>query len=218
MTEPTTRAAMARFYSFFDSYGNERLNGLDESYFRDLTREEKEEAWNFLKQGFATSTERIHGLYVLNRSNAIALFEESLKNPMESVSKLTDRKEIESSRLMMLGYINITEPKETNLDAMAEFASSEFSDVRGQYARLLPATQTTPKTIEALKKLIFTETETITRTSAIMKFLSIFGIKAKLKDPVYDSLYAALRADDPREKQAAMNRIQNTYQPVYLQD
>lgn len=212
----TSNLKLERFYHFFETYGTERLNGLDGSYFADLNQNEREEAWNFLKNGVPSSYEHIKGLYTLDPKRAIPVFKAALAIPMETSPYESDREQLESSRLLMLDYITSIEPEEIHINAMAEFSNSEFPDIRAQFARSVPASKITFEAIEALKKMVFTETETIPRTSAITKLMAVHGMKFKLKDSVYDSIYLMLRSDDPKDKQRAMKLLEARQQPNYL--
>lgn len=200
-------SGLERFYNFFKTYGTERLNGLDESYFVELNKNEKEEAWEFLENGFSKSTERIKGLFILDKFRAVDLFKKALAAPAEDSPHPEARQESESSRLLMIRYINSIEPEEKYINAMAEFAKSEFEEIRGQFARSLPIDQVTPEAIEALIGMIFTETETIPLSSAITKFMVIHGMDFDRRNPLYKKLYSALSSNDPKEKQSAINRL-----------
>jgi hypothetical protein len=184
--------------------------------FVDLTRDEREEAWNFLKLGIPTSYERIKGLYLLDRDRAIQLFKAAIELPIVASHSASEREQLESSRLLMLSYVNIVEHDSKYINAMAEFSNSEFPHIRGQFARALPVHQVTPESVEALKNIIFTETHTGTRSAAITKFMSIHGLKFKLKDPVYDSIYLSLRSDEPKDKLSAISRLEAMKHPDYL--
>lgn len=163
----TSNAKLARFHRFFETYGRERLDGLDESYFAELTQTEKEEAWNFLEAGVPSSYEHIKGLYLLDRDRAIQLFSRALALPIEQSQYPSEREQLESSRLLMLSYINCIEHDPKIMKKMTEFAKSEFSGIRGQLARALPAQDIIPEAVEALKAMILTETATGPRAAAI---------------------------------------------------
>jgi hypothetical protein len=201
--KPVSNTKLARIYRFFETYGRERLDGLDESYFAELSQPEKKEAWNFLDAGIPSSYEHIKGLYLLDRDRAIQRFSKALALPIEQSQYPSEREQLESSRLLMLSYVNCV-------------AKSEFSDIRGQLARALPVQNIIPEAVKALKTMILTETNIGSRAAAITKFMSIHGLKFKLKDPVYDATYLALRSDDPEEKLSAINKLEKTRQPHQL--
>jgi len=213
---PKSNPKLERLYHFFDTYGTERLNGLDESYFFDLNQSEKEEAWNFLRKGVPSSYEHIKGLYALDPDRALQVFKAAIDIPMETSSYESEREQLESSRLLMLSYITSIEPEEKYINAMVKFSNSEFPDIRGQFARSAPAHKTTFEAIEALKKMIFTETEISPRTYAITKLMASYGMKFKLKDPIYDSIYLMLRSDNSKDKERAMKQLEAHQQPNYL--
>lgn len=217
MMNPTSNPKLERLYHFFKTHGTERLNGLDESYFFDLHQSEKEEAWNFLRNGVPSSYEHIKGLYALHPDRALQVFKAAIGIPMEISSYESEREQLESSRLLMLSYITAIEPEEEYINAMVDFSNSEFPDIRGQFAQFAPAHKTTFEATEALKKMIFTETEISPRASAITKLMALHGMKFKLKDPIYDSIYLMLRSDDPKDKQRAMKQLETHQQPDYLE-
>lgn len=198
----------APFYQFFETYGSERLNGLNESHFAALSAAEKEDAWNYLRPGFETSDERISGLYQLDSSRAVALFKEALKQPMASSPYAASREAIQSSRLLLLKFVHSVERDTQYVDAMTEFAGSEFENVRTLFANAAPTHQVTPELVAALKGMIFTETERIALSAAITKLMAIHGMDFDAQDPVYKQIYMSLRSDDPKTKMVAMKQLE----------
>ncbi|MDK6079996.1 hypothetical protein [Massilia varians] len=207
---------LSRFYRFFETYGTERLNGLDESHFYGLSANEKEEAWDFLKNSRALSTERIRGLYLLDKARAVELFKQLVAAPLKESEFPAERQAAENSRLAMLSYIYSVDPEETCVSAMCEFANSEFSRVRAAFAQTLPIDRTTPEAVDALKRMIFTEIERIPLTSAITKLMVIHGLDYDINNPLYDSIYLSLRSDNPKEKAGAMSRLEKIQCPNYF--
>lgn len=203
------------FYQFFEAYGSERLDGLNEGHFAGLTTAEKEEAWNYLKDGFERSDERISGMYKLDPSSAVALFKEVLKKPMESSPYAASREAIEENRLLLLKFVNSVEPEQQYVDAMTEFSRSEFENVRFLFAKAAPIYQVTRGVVAALKGMIFTETEQLPLSAAITKYMVIHGMDFDARDPLYKSIYLSLRSDDPGTKMAAMKRLENHQAPDY---
>jgi hypothetical protein len=207
---PASNPKLARFYRFFETYGAERLNGLDESYFLGLNGSEREEAWNFLIRGFVSSDERIKGLYILDDVRAIELFKHALALPVEASPYPEERRESESARLLMIRYINSVEADEKYVSAMSEFASSEFPRVRAEFAQSLPAYPISPEAVEALKRMIFTETERVPLSSAITKFMEIHGIDFDVNNPLSKSTFLSLWSGDAKEKLSAISRLEKS--------
>lgn len=173
---------------------------MGESYFVGLTDIEKEEAWNFLVNGFSSSVERITGLYHLDQIRAVSLFKEAIELPIATSSIPAKQEALESTRLLMLKYINRVEPDRKYIAAMCEFSKSRFVGVRTEFAQALPSRHVTPEAVEALKGMVFTETETLALSSAISKLMLMHGLDFDRKDPVYKAIYLLLRSDDPKEK------------------
>jgi hypothetical protein len=198
---------LAEFHAFFGKTGTERLNGLGESYFAGMTDSEKKEAWNFLVKGFASSTEKITGLYHLDSVRAVALFKEAIADHPGTSPYPAEQKAIESNRLLMLRYINSVEPDEKYVTAMCGFSKSPFEDVRAEFAQALPTRQATHEAVEALKGMIFTETDSLVQASVITKLMSIHGLEFKRKDPTYKSIYQSLLSEDVKEKASGIVRL-----------
>lgn len=208
MTAPMPHKKLESLYKFFETYGTERLQGLDESYFADLNESEKEQAWNFLKEGFSLSDERIRALFILDQVRAIELFKEALSLPVRSSQFAAEREAIERNRLLMVNYINGVEPTQKYIEAMSEFARSEFPKIRAQFAQSLPVQQVTQSTMDAIKGMIFTETERIPLVSAIVKFMEIHQMSYDLENPLYKSIYLSLRSDNQKEKISGLKRLE----------
>lgn len=216
MTIERSKSKLEKFYAFFETFGTERLNGLDESYFAGLTANEKEEAWNYLLDGFSLSSERIIGLYNLDKFRAVPVFKEAISLPMARSPYPAEQQSIELNRLLMLTYIYSVEPDAKYISAMCEFAKSEFGDVRAQFAQSLPIHRLTPGAVEALKGVVFTETETIPLSSAVMKLMVIHGLDFDRKSPVYKAIYQSLSSDDTNQKLAGMRRLEQNQLPDYV--
>jgi hypothetical protein len=212
----TSNPKLAPIYEFVEKNGTERLKGLDPSYFAGLNESEKDEVWNFLSGGgFAWSTEKISGLYYLDPQRAVAAFKKEIEVPMATAPYRNVRESIEKGRLLMLECINNVEPDAKYVAAINEFAGSEFEDVRTNFARSVPVDGVTKGAVDALKGMIFTETEALPLSVAIEKFMTIHGVGFSLKDPLYKSIYRSLRSDNPKEKLAAIKRLEDRQSPDY---
>lgn len=204
----TSNPKLAPIFEFFEQTGAKRLQGLDPSYFEGLNESEKEEAWNFLRDRFASSTDTINGLYYLDQKKAIEAFKREVEMPIAASPYPSQRKYREECRLLMLHYIIAIESDEKYVSAMNEFAGSEFEEVRSLFAKSVPIHGVTQSSVEALKGMIFTEVEVIPLAAAITKLMVIHGMDFDRKDPLYKSIYMALRSDNPEEKTAAIRRLE----------
>ena len=212
----STHSNLDSFYNFFKHNGSERFRGLDESHFIGLSKNEKEIAWKFLEEKFESSVERIRGLYILDRPRAIELFKRALSMPMENAEFAADRLEVESARLLMLKCVNNIEPDERYLIELLEFATSEFEEVRAEFASSVPAKKIIPEAIDALKCMIFTEVERVPLASAVGKLMAIYGLDFDLNDSFYKSIYRSLRLGNIEEKKSAVSRLEKCQNPDYI--
>jgi hypothetical protein len=211
-------SCLEKFYAFFDTTGKERLGGLDRSYFDGISEADRQEAWHFLVDDFARSPDAITGLYLLDNAKSVALFKAEIDAPMPTTPFSALRRMLESNRLLMLKYINKHDPDPTYINAVNVFANSEFEEIRGEFARAVPVAPVTRGVVDALKRMIFTETECIPITSAITKLMVIHGMDFDRHDPVYKSIFNALRSNDPNDKIAGMTRLQQQHTLDYLDE
>lgn len=216
MTIENSKSKLEKFYAFFQTYGTERLNGLGESYFVGMNDDEREEAWSFLLDGFSLSTERIIGLYHLDKFRAIHVFKEAIGLPLARSPYPAAQSAIELDRLIMIQCVNSIEPDEKYISMMCEFSKSEFGEVRATFAQYLPFRRLTRSAVEALKGITYTETDSIALSSASMKLMLIHGLDVDIECSVYKSIYLALRSDDPGQKLAGMKQLEQNQQPDYI--
>lgn len=212
----TDAAGLARFYAFFEKFGTERLNGLDSSYFQDLTATEKAEAWAYLKDGFEVSDERIRGLYLLDPAAAVELFQQTVQPPVEDSPYPAKRQAAELSRVLMLRCIVAQQPGAESLNELASRATSEFPKVRSAVMQALPTKQLTPEAIDALKSVVFTEVDEIALSTAITKLMAIHGMEFSAKDPTYKSIYVGLSSENVANKKSAMVKLGELGAPEYF--
>lgn len=212
-----TTSGLAKFYDFFKTIGAARLDGLDESCFVGFTKGEKEAAWIFLRGNFTRSSERIEGMYLLDASRAATEFKKALEVPVAQVQFVEEQKQLESSRLLMLKYVNLLEPDEKWVVGMCDFAVSNFAEIRGEFARVLPAKRITLAAVSALKQMIFTEVERVPLASAITKLMLIHGMDFDMDDPVCDSIYRLMRSQNKNDKLSAIRRLESIRTPDFIQ-
>jgi hypothetical protein len=208
LVEFTSSRKIKLLYSFFETYGKERFTGLSEGHFSGLSEDEKEEAWNFLKDGFQLSSERLTGLYMLDKVRAVNLFKVEVAAPIVSSPFPAEQQALEGNRLLMLRYICNVEPDEKYVDAICRFATNQFPKIRAEFAQSLPTRQLGRSVVDALKGMIFTETERVPLTSAITKFMAIHGMDYDMNDPLYKSIYLLLRSENRKEKIFAMRQLE----------
>jgi hypothetical protein len=99
---------------------------------------------------------------------------------------------------------------------MTKYSDSEFPKIRAKFAQVLPLRKIAPCSVDALKKMIFTEVERIPLAAAITKFMAIHGMDYEIDDPVYNSIYISLRSGGSEEKLSAMKRLEMIWKPDYL--
>lgn len=204
----TDDSKLSRLYKFFETYGTERLNGLDRSYFVEMTPEEKARAWDFWLRGFPDSVDNINGLYLLDKVRAIELFKDALETPAPPSDFPAERKETEINRLLMLRYVTNWDDDPRFLAMLAEFSRSEFEDVRTQFAQSLSNRNATTEVVTGLKGMIYTETERLPLAAAITALMDLHGVSYNPVDLAQRSIYMLLRSSEQDEKRAGMSRLE----------
>lgn len=207
---------LTRIVEYFKKTGPERLNGLDSSYFKDLTPDEKREAWIFLEKNFNESEDQIIGLYLLDPQRAVAAFKIELEKKSEQSPYAATRSAIEACRVTMLQFVCADSPNSEALKQLASYCGSAFPNVRAKAAQALPFTPTSNEAVSALEGVLFTETDRLALASATEKFLAIFGFKLDIADPTYKSLYLKLRGQDLTDKKRAIEYVKQSGSPVLL--
>lgn len=209
-------AGLEKFYQFFRKVGSERLHGLDESYFCNLTATEREEAWTFLAKHSRLTDEIMSGLFLLDKRRSIDLFKTVLLSPLEHSSYVAERRGIERARLTLLYYINKTQPEVEYLNQMIRFSKNEFEEIRMLFAMALPEEKTTPEILHALKSMIFTENDTFVLGSAIMKFMAIHGMDFDISNDNYKSIYNSIRIGGESERISAIGAVERVRKLDFL--
>lgn len=207
---------LTRIVEFFNKTGPERLNGLDSSYFNDLTPDEKRSAWIFLEKNFKESEDQIIGMYLLDPQQAVAAFKIELEKEPEQSPFAATRSVIEACRVTMLQFVCADSPNSKALKQLASYCRSVFPNVRAKAAQALPFTPTSMEAVSALEGILFTETDRLALASATEKFLAIFGFKLDIANPTYKSLYLKLRGDDLADKKRAIEYVKQSGSPVLL--
>lgn len=199
---------LAKLHHFFQDRGMERLNGLDKSYFYGLSDDEKLQAWNFLSDNFKYSSDKTTGLFLLDPEKALTLFKDEVQTPLERTEYKDQCRVQQENKILMLHYILSLDSNEKYINLMDQFGKSEFEEVRTLFAQFLPTRNVPTSSLNVLKGMIFTETETLPQTSAIAKFMAIYGHDFKLNDPSYKSLFRALLSDNEKDINSAIHQIE----------
>jgi len=207
---------LARLHAFFESTGSERMQGLDETYFIGMNESEKRKVWDFLKDRFDRSSDRIVGLYLLGPLQAVELFKKAVASPIPETPYAATRRDLEGNRILMLRKIVEIEPLPEYLEAINEFSYSQFTGVRAAFARAVPKDKVTPNAIRGLKSMIFTDTEMLPLGTAIRKLMLLHGVHYDPDDPVYRSTLRSLMSQDVEEKRIGMQRLQAIRAPDYI--
>lgn len=213
--------AYQHFLNFFKLTGRERLDGLDKSYFSEMTEEEKECAFEYLKNesNFEHHLENLRGLYSCNPEKAILLFKETLKKEIEIYPTRHGNDMVLGGRVFMAGYVCNIEPTTKNINNLVSIdVSKARDDVRNLKYRLIPSSPTTFEAIDFLKNSLNDELKMPDADSASvtakLTLMSIYGVEFDMNDKNYMSISRGLMSADENEKIAALKKLERLQKPV----
>lgn len=213
--------AYQHFLDFFKLTERERLEGLDKSYFSEMTEEEKNDAFEFLKSqpDFECFSETLYGLYLCNQEKAINLFKDLLKKEIKVYEIQRDNDLELHGRVFMAGYVCNIEPTKTNINNLVSIdVSKARDDVRNLKYRLIPSSPTTLEAIDFLKNALKDELKRpdtdSASTTAKLTLMSIYGVEFDMNDKNYMSISRGLMSSNEEEKLAAFKKLESFPKPV----
>ncbi|NVM75486.1 hypothetical protein FHW83_001266 [Duganella sp. SG902] len=195
--------AYQNFLDFFSMHNKERLDGLSESYFTDMTPQERNQAFDFLlaRVKAGGDEESMHGLFRADAARAVAPVKELLAS-----GALTGEAQIAAAwNLWQIAH------DEELLSVFIEFLHSPDEQLREKAAYYVPAELTAPlKT--ALQGMIRTETERLVAVHAVNKLLDCYDVsKESVGEETYLGIYRGLRSQNLEDKEAAFKTLDALY-------
>lgn len=193
--------AYQRFLDFFSMQNKERLDGLSESYFTDMTHEEREMAFNYLlklveKGG---TEESVHGLFRANRNRAV-----------ESIKRLMAMRVLNGDAQIAAAWnLSRIEDDDGLIQIFIRFMADPDERLREKAAYYVPASKLTPELKSCLQGMIRVETEQLARIHAVDKLLECYGVSEEsVGKKEYLSIYRSLHNEDLRTKETAFKRLE----------
>jgi len=194
-------SAYQRFLDFFSMHNKERLDGLSDFYFSEMTPEEKGMAFSYLLQmveGGGTE-ESVNGLFMADAHRAIPIVEELLKS-----NRLREDAEVAAAwNLYRL------KGDAALLAIFIRLMSSANKRIRAKVAYYVPANLLTTELLVALRGMIRTETDNMALINAVNKLLECYGItRASVTKDEFSELYRGLRNEDGKIKEATFRKLE----------
>ena len=209
------------FLDFFKLTQRERFEGLDKSYFSEMTEEEKDSAFEYLKNEphFEHHQENLRGLYSCNPQKAILLFKETLKKEREVYPTQHENDMVLGGRVFMSGHVCNIEPTKENINNLISLdVSNSNHRVRNLKYQLIPSSPTTLEAIIFLKNALNDELKRpdtdSASTTAKLTLMSIYGVEFDINDKNYMSISRGLMSSNEDEKLAAFKKLERFQQPV----
>ncbi|GJI93741.1 hypothetical protein RugamoR57_04590 [Duganella caerulea] len=192
-------SAYQNFLDFFSMYNKERLDGISESYFTEMTAEERDMAFDFLLARVKSggSEESVKGLFRANRARAV----EPVKRMLTEGTLIG---EAEISAAWNLYYI---ENDDSLLSIFVHFLGSPDPRLRAKAAYYVPPIFS-DELISGLQGMIRTETEQLPRIHAVDKLLECSGISEETMDKnLYLRIFRDLHGEDLKKKEAVFKQL-----------
>ena len=192
--------AYQNFLDFFTTANKERLDGLDDTHFNDMSPEERSKAFDFLLQRVLNggSRESVGGLFVADPARAAPIVRQLLDS-----GKLHEDAEISAA-----WELYQIQPDSSLIPAFTKLMSSADQTNRSNAAFYVPADVLTPELDAALKGMIRTETETLPLVSAINKLLECHGItRESVSKEEFSKFYLGLRSDVLTDKEKIFRQL-----------
>jgi hypothetical protein len=198
-----------KFLGFFKSMGKERLDGLDYSYFKEMSKEEKSEAFVFLKEKMHKgSDEAIRGLWLLSEQRAYPEFK-SRYDYLEKHDKM-------HKQMLTLAYYLYLYDK----DNKYQFNITSFLYDNDKYVRLsalsfLNQTEKTGSVLSEIENVFLNDCDADVSYSACRQILDGYGIR---KDDattggVYKNHIAEFISSDRAKRNEALKWLKANFTP-----
>ncbi len=188
------------FLNFFSLHNKERLDGLDESYFSDMTQQERDMAFSYLlKLVSAGGTEEsIHGLFRANSERAVEVVEQLLNEGALS-------KDAEIAAAWNLGR---GAQGDKYLSIFIRYMKDPDHRLRSLAAYYVPALNR-DELKSTLRGMIRVETELLPLIHAVNKLFECSGVdEDSVGEKKYLRLYGNLRGDDLQIKERAFKELE----------
>lgn len=216
MSNQISTSSYQRFLNFFELSQRERLDGLDQSYFSNMTMEEKEMAFQYLERDFEISEESLKGMYLCFPDRAIAKFKEALKKPRYQKESKREDDALLMCRILMAGYICNAEPTAENINRLANIdVSNENEAIRTMLYKMIPSNPTSEAALETLENAILTEKDRLPASTAIIKFMASYNLLFDMNDSTYKKIYRGLMSDLHSDKTSMITTLKANRDPNY---
>lgn len=199
-------SAYQNFLDFFSMHNKERLDGLSEIYFAEMTQQEKGMAFNHLLKMVEAggSEESVNGLFLADAERAVLVVKSLLKNGI-----LRDE-----AKVVAAWNLYRMQPDSSLLPVFVELMSSSDKRIRAKAAYYVPSDMAIPELISGLEGMVRTETDTLASINATNKLLECYGItRDSVKKEEFSYFYRGLRSDDSSDKERIFNQLRRLHEP-----
>lgn len=186
-------------------HNKERLDGLSESYFTEMTQEERLGAFNYLLRlvDAGGTEESVHGLFRADCNRAVEPIKRLLENGVL----------IEEAQIAAAWNLYRMQKDEHLLSVFISFMVSQNERLREKAAYYAPSDNLTNELKSALQGMIRVETIQLARLHAVDKLLECFDASEEsVGRDRYLFIYRSLHSEDLRTKEAAFRQLDRLFE------
>lgn len=199
--------AYQNFLDFFSMHNKERLDGLSEIYFANMTQQERMMAFSHLLAMVEVggSEESVHGLFLADEKRAAAVVGKFLK-----IGVLSDE-----AKLLAAWNLFRIKPDSWLIPVFVQLMASADKRIRARAAHYAPSDMALPEIIFGLEEMIRIETDTLASINATNKLLDCYGItRDSVKKEKFSHFYRGLRSGDPNEQEEIFEELRRLREPA----
>jgi uncharacterized protein YoaH (UPF0181 family) len=197
--------AYQNFLDFFSMRNKERLDGLSESDFTPMTREERGMAFELLLKRVEKggTEESVNGLFRADERRAI-----------ETIKRLLASGALNGEAQILAAWNLYRIERDPELLAVfIRFMSDHDAELREKAAYYVPSDTLTDELKYALQAMIRTETEQMALINAVNKLLACYEVTRESVDKeTFSRFYRGLRSDDLAAKEKTFARLDSLYE------
>ena len=199
-----------KLLDFFESMGKERLDGIDNSFFKEMSEDEKSEAFLFLKEKIHRgSDEAIRGLWILSEQKAYP----ELKSRYDYLEK---KGKMHQQMLTLAYYLYLYGKEEKYQLNITSFLHDDDKYVRLSALSFLNQTEKTYVVLAELENVFLNDNDANVSYSACRQLLEGYGISKG--DPATENVYkkhiAEFLSSDREKRNGALKWLKTNFTPL----
>jgi hypothetical protein len=198
-------SAYEQFLNFFESVGPERMDGLDHSFFKEMTENEKQQSFDYLVREIEQGgCEAVDGLKALGGPEIIDVFLCRMDALRKADAITEQRLSLSVSLWQLSGDLQYQKD-------MIKMLGHQNKFVRAGALSALGQTPTTPELLRRLENICLEDSAELVVMAAAQQLLKRYGYSwyDRSRAGSYRSIYRQMISEDNDEKKSALSRIKS---------